>query len=120
MAETTLLAHAVAVQDAQARLIPAADELPEPGRFLILEGQRRLATLVAEIRERESELDHLREALADRMNNLLMAIQTASDLLRTSAENGNTTTRVRDQLDAAVHSGRESLKQLRETLTNLR
>ena len=119
MAQTTLLALALAAQDAHARLISAADQLPEPERTLIVEGQRRLSMLVAAIRERESELDNLHEALADRMNNLLMIIRTASDLLRTE-EQTLLSTRVRGQLDGAVDSGRESLKQLRELLTNLR
>lgn len=119
MAETTLLALALAAQDAHARLIPVADELPEPARILILEGQRRLAVLVAELRARESEFDNLREVLADRINNLLMAIRTACDLLRTDEQTA-ITTRVSGQLDGAVNSGRESLKQLREILTSLR
>src|SRR5688572_6051962 len=66
MAEPTLLALALAVQDAHSRLVPAADDLPERGRFLILEVQRRIETLVAEIRARDGELDVLHEALADR------------------------------------------------------
>ncbi len=80
MAEPTLLALALAVQDAHSRLVQSADDLPEQGRFLIREVQRRLETLVTEIRARDGELDALHEALADRMNNLLLAIKTATDL----------------------------------------
>ena len=86
MAETTLLALAIALQDAHARLVPAVDELPEEGRILIREGQRRLAALVDEIRVREPELDNVRDVLAERMNHLLTEIRTANDLLRTGEE----------------------------------
>ena len=117
MAETTLLALALAVQDAHARLAASADDLPEEGRILIGEVKRRLDILVTQVRDREQQLDTLRDALADRMNNLLMSIKTASDLLRN--ENGETA-QVRDRLEASVENGRKSVKQLSDSVTNLR
>lgn len=118
MAETTLLSLALSVQDAQTRLAAAAAALPEEERFLVAEAQSRVETLVLEIRQREQKLDHLSDMLADRMNNLLMAIKTASDLLRSPSEEA--TTHVRGQLDATVESGRRAVKRLRDAITGLR
>lgn len=85
MAETTLLALAVSVQDAHAHLSGQLDSLPEPGVFLIAETGKRLAQIVAAIREREDSLDSMHDALAERMNQLLEAIENVSDLRCTSA-----------------------------------
>ena len=117
MAETTLLTLALAVQDAHARLAAQTDTLPEPGRFLVGEVEKRLAQMVAAVRERDQHVDALHDALADRMNNLLMAIKTASDLLRNGDDHNAL---VRERLDATVENGRESVKKLREALGNLR
>lgn len=115
----TLLSLALAAQHAHARLAAAADGgLSEEGQFLVSEVQRRLETLVTEIRQREEKLDHLSDALADRMNNLLMAIKTASDLLRSPSEEAGT--QVREQLEATVETGRQAVKRLREVITDLR
>jgi hypothetical protein len=118
MAETTLLALALAVQDAHGRLATSADGLPEEARFVIVEVKRRLEILVTEMRNREQQLDELHDALADRMNNLLMAIKTASDLLR--GEDNDAASHVRERLDSSVENGRQSVKRLRDSLTNLR
>lgn len=118
MAETKLLTLALAAQDAHARLSAQLECLPESGRFLAGEVETRLAQMVAAIRDREEHLDALHDALADRMNNLLMAIKTASDLLR-GGESDNRAA-VRERLDATVDNGRESLKKLREALGGLR
>ncbi|HJQ35998.1 MAG TPA: histidine kinase [Thermoanaerobaculia bacterium] len=117
MAETTLLTLALAAQDAHARLAAHTDSFPEPGRFLIGEVEKRLAQMVAAVRERDQHVDVLHDALADRMNNLLMAIKTASDLLRNGEDH---TALVRERLDATVENGRESVKKLRDALGNLR
>jgi len=118
MAETTLLALALAVQDAHARLAATSDELPEEARFLIGEVEKRLNLMVATLREREQQLDALHEAIADRMNNLLMSIRTASDLLRNGDDEA--TSPVRDRLDSSVENGRQAVKRLREALSNMR
>ena len=117
MAETTLLALALSVQDAHARLVASADALPEEARFLIEEVDKKLKVMVATLREREEQLDNLHDAIADRINNLLMSIRMCSDLLR--SENG-TTENVRERLDTAIDHGRQSVKQLREALGNMR
>ena len=118
MAETTLLSLALAVQDAHARLAASADDLPENGRILVAEVKRRLDVLVEELRNREQQLSELHETLADRMNNLLMSIKTASDMLRNG--NGESAAHVRERLDTSVENGRQSVKRLRDSLTNLR
>jgi hypothetical protein len=118
MAETTLLTLALAVQDAHARLAVQMDGLPEPGRFLVGEVEKRLAQMVIAVRARDERCEQLHDALSDRMNNLLMAIKTASDLLR-NGEDG-TAAAVRERLDATVENGRESVKKLREALGDLR
>ena len=117
MAETTLLALALAVQDAHARLVVTADALPEEARFLIEEVDKRLKLMVATLREREEQLDNLHDAIADRINNLLMSVRMCSDLLRSG--NG-LASGVRERLDTAVDNGRQSVKQLREALDNMR
>jgi len=111
---TSLLALALAAQDAHARLAASADGLPEEGRFLIAEVEKKLGMLVARVRDHDAGLDSLREAISDRMNNLLMAIKTASDLLR--GEEGETAAAVRERLDATVESGRQSVKRLRDAV----
>jgi len=118
MPETTLLALALAVQDAHARLASSADVLPEEGRVLVGEVKRRLDVLVEELRHREEQLDELHDALADRMNNLLMAIKMASDLLR--GDDNESVSHVRERIDVTVENGRQSVKRLRDSLSNLR
>src|SRR5215212_2557886 len=118
MGETTLLALALTVQDAHTRLTAQVDTLPEEARFIVGEVEKRLEQLVSAVRAREQNLDALRDALADRMNNLLMAIRTASDLLRGGDD--DSTAAVRERLDATVDNGREALKKLREALGNTR
>jgi hypothetical protein len=118
MAENTLLALALSVQDAHDRLISAVETLPEEARFLVSEVEKRLKVLIAQLREREQQLDGLHEALADRMNNLLMAIKTASDILR--GEDGEDMATVRERLDGTVENGRQSVKKLRDALGHLR
>jgi len=80
--------------------------------------KRRLDVLVEEVRNRDQQLDALHEALADRMNNLLMAIKTASDLLR--GDQHESVSQARERIDATVENGRHSVKRLRESLSNLR
>jgi predicted lipoprotein len=117
MAETTLLALALSVQDAHARLVATADALPEEARFLIEEVDKRLKMMVATLREREQQLDTLHDTIADRINNLLMSIRTCSDLLR----NGDPQiTSVRERIDTTVENGRQTVKQLRDALGNVR
>jgi hypothetical protein len=79
---TTLLALALAAQDAHAQLAASADELPEEGRFLVGEVEKKLGMLVARVRDHDAQHDSLREALSERMSNLLVAIKSARDLLR--------------------------------------
>jgi len=117
MAETTLLALALAAQDAHSRLAATAGALPEEAQFLIGEVEKRLHLLVEHVRDREEQLDTLHEAIADRMNNLLMAINTASNLLRNGED---AAAPIRERLDATVENGRQSVKRLRDALTNLR
>jgi len=118
MPEMTLLALALAVQDAHARLASAVDGLSEEASMLVTETKRRLDLLVAQLREREERIEAMHEALADRMNNLLMAIRTASDLLR-NPETADVV-RVREKLDATVETGRQSVKRLQDTLGTTR
>ena len=118
MAENTLLALALSVQDAHARLVATADALPEEARFLIEEVDKRLKLMVATLREREEQLDNLHDTIADRINNLLMSIRTCSDLLRNG--DGQSTDGVRDRLDTTVDNGRQTVKQLWEALGNVR
>ena len=118
MPETTLLALALAVQDAHGRLTATADLLPEEARFLIEEVEKRLKLMVSTLRDREEQLDSLHEAIADRINNLLMSVRTCSDLLRNGDE--ETTPAVRERLDTSVETGRQTVKQLREALGNIR
>lgn len=117
MAETTLLALALSVQDAHAGLVATADALPEEARFLIEEVDKRLKVMVATLREREEQLDNLHDAIADRINNLLMSIRTCSDLLRNGDPQINN---VRERIDTTVDNGRQTVKQLREALGNVR
>lgn len=118
MSETTLLALALAVQDAHARLASAVDGLSEEASMLVTETKRRLDLLVLHVRERENRVAALHDALADRMNNLLMAIRTASDLLRNP--DPDDVALVREKLDATVESGRQSVKRLQNTLGTVR
>jgi len=118
MPETTLLALALAVQDAHARLASAVDGLSEEARFLVTETKRRLDLLVVHVRERDERFEALHDALADRMNNLLMAIRTASDLLR--HPDPDDIAHVRERLDATVETGRQAVKRLQDTLETAR
>jgi hypothetical protein len=118
MEEQTLLALARAVQQAHAQLADEVRDRSEQARFLADEAQRRLEGLVSALRDREDGLDELHEAIADRMNNLLMAIKTARDLLRTPDE--QCIVRVREHLDATVDKGRHAVKGLRDSLGPLR
>jgi hypothetical protein len=79
---TTLLALALAAQDAHAQLAASADELPEEGRFLVGEVEKKLGMIVARVRDHDAQHDSLREAISERMSNLLVAIKSARDLLR--------------------------------------
>jgi sensor c-di-GMP phosphodiesterase-like protein len=114
--EGTLLAVALAVHDAHTRLAAEVRDSSQEARYLVDEVSRRLELLVANIREREHALASLEDAIADRMNNLLMSIKTVADLVR--AEQGET--RVSEQLDAAVQSGRTSVRGLRDVCGDLR
>jgi hypothetical protein len=118
MAETTLLALALAVQDAHARLASAVDGVSEEANMLVTETKRRLDLLVVRVREREDRIEAMHDALADRMNNLLMAIRTASDLLRNPASAD--VALVREKLDATVETGRQAVKRLQDTLDTAR
>jgi hypothetical protein len=109
---------ALAAQDAHARLAASADQLPEEGRFLIEEVEKKLGVRVEAVRRREEQLDALHEALGDRINNLLMAIRTASDLLRNG--DGDDVAGIRERLDASVETGRASVKKLRDALDDVR
>jgi hypothetical protein len=118
MAETTLLALALAVQDAHARLASAVDSLSEEANILVTETKRRLDLLVVHVRQREEHIEAMHDALADRMNNLLMAIRTAGDLLRNPATAD--VSLVRENLDATVETGRQAVKRLQDTLDTVR
>ena len=118
MPETTLLALALAVQDAHARLASAVDGLSEEARYLVTETKRRLDLLVVHVRERDERIEALHDALADRMNNLLMAIRTAADLLRNP--DPDDIDHVREKLDSTVETGRQAVKRLQDTLGTAR
>lgn len=115
MGEPTLLALAMEVQTAHAQLAAELGDCSEQARYLTKAVAERLATLIEALRGREQKLEHLHGAIADRMNNLLMAISTASDLLRTT-DDGEAAARVCEHLDATVETGRQSVKRLRESL----
>jgi hypothetical protein len=119
MSEATLLALALAVHDAHARLADEVRGSSEEARFLVEETARRLELLVAHLRRREEEIQEVRDALADRMNNLLMSIKTTSDLLR-AGSGEEARSRACEHLDSAVDSGRTSVRRLREALARLR
>ena len=115
MGESTLLALALEVQHAHAQLVTELGECSEQARFLTEAVAKRLSVLVEALREREEKLEHLHSAIADRMNNLLMAISTASDLLRTT-DDAEAAGRIREHLEATVETGRQSVKRLRDSI----
>jgi ABC-type transporter Mla subunit MlaD len=119
MSENGLLALAQSVQSAHARLSAEVRDRSEQARYLVDEVERRLEQLVTALRERSEGLDALHDAIADRMNNLMMAIKTASDLLRDTPSEEEVS-RVREQLDATVESGREAVKRLRDAVRPIR
>ena len=119
MPEPTLLALALAVNDAHRSLSRQVRDSSEAARFLVDEVEKRLDLLVTQIREREGQLDSIHEAVADRINNLMMSIRTASDLLRVSPDDETSRT-LRSRLERTIETGREAVKRLRDAIRDLR
>jgi hypothetical protein len=113
-----LLASAERLRDAHQRLATAV--LASSGVLVALEEERVvLNELLAEIRSREEAIDGVQSLIADRVNNLLMSIKTASNLLRKGT--GDVTPMdVSQQLDASVEGGRTSLRTMRDAVARLR
>jgi hypothetical protein len=82
-------------------------------------GNRSLADLATELDMCEERVAALTTTLAARLDNLLMSIEIANDLLRTTPADEVTLARLRRQLDETVSSGRRSLKTLPDAVGQL-
>ena len=119
MDSATLLDLVQSIQHAHARVSQLAREQVPEVAPLIAHERSLLETLVAELKAREAHVAQLSTTLADRLNNLLMAVQTVSDLLRNTPDEV-AAARLRRHLDDTVGDGRESLKRLRDAVGLLR
>lgn len=81
-------------------------------RSLLVELSRRLETL-------DQRVEHVNDTVADRLNNVLMSVQTVSDLLRRSP----TLTQADEicqRLQTTVETGRDAMKKIKAGLRTLR
>ena len=117
MESETLLRVANDLRDVNRRLWAAEDDSVEMRR--LLEHQTAIIDLLAKrLEDREKAVLACSHSMADRINNLLMAIQTIADQLR-SREDSAGTDPLGTQLEQIIRGGRESLKVLREAVAQL-
>ncbi len=120
MEPETLVDLAKAARQANARVGELAREHFPEACPLIEREDELLDALVTELEMREENVAALTSTLADRLNNLLMAVQTASDLLRTTPADELTIIHLCRQMENTVCTGRESLKTLQDAVGELR
>jgi len=75
----------------------------------------RLAQLAFDLDAHADGIDVVDRTVADRMNNFLMSVQTASDLLRGNGEQPD----VRNHLRLTVEQGRSTVSDIRRALSML-
>ncbi|HEX7155479.1 MAG TPA: hypothetical protein VF618_28695 [Thermoanaerobaculia bacterium] len=109
LVDAVRLAHAQAVELARAGLSPL-DALEKQ--------QRLLEELSACIGRTRAQKAIVAELLSDRMNNMLMAVQTATDLLRRPPDAAECED-LRRRLLTTIDSGRESLRRIHAGLAEL-
>lgn len=119
MQSDTLLDLVNEIRAANARMRQLARERVPDAAPLVDHQDALLENLVAQLEAREKHVNRLTETLADRLNNLLMSVQTVSDLLRHEPD-AAAAARLRRHLDETVGTGRESLKRLRDAVGQLR
>jgi hypothetical protein len=113
MRSETVLALAKRLRSSYRRLVLAGEAKP------IMEDESDLLELlVARLKEREAAVAECSHVLSDRLNNMLMGIQTVSDQLRQHQDQGGVA-RLRSTLDEIVERGRESLRVLREAVAKI-
>ena len=117
MDSETLLRLANELRDVNRRLVAAEEDSVEMRR--LLEHQAAVIDLlVKRAADREKAVLACSHTMADRLNNLLMAIQTIADQLR-SREDKTAADRLGPQLELIIRTGRESFKVLREAVAQL-
>jgi hypothetical protein len=114
-----LLALAERLRDAHQRLTTAVLTGSDGVAAVLDEESVVLKELLAEIRRRDDSFDGVQSLVADRVNNLLMCIKTASNLLSRGNDEDSIAV-LRQHLDTSVEGGRESLRRMREALAALR
>ena len=119
MQDVDLLTLAMSLRDAHKRLSALVRTSLPQAAPLADEETLMLEQLVDSLRAREERLGEVKVIVADRLNNVLMAVKTASDLLRTQPS-VETTAVIRQRLDATVETGRDALKRINGGLARLR
>jgi hypothetical protein len=117
MKHETLLQVAKSLRDVNRRLSAAGQHSLED-RALIEREAALIARLVSDLETREKAVAACSHTLADRLNNMLMGLQTVADQLR-SMDDKSPTARFGSQLEQIIRSGRETLKALRQAVAEL-
>ena len=84
------------------------------------EQQQRLERLIALVDQHAAELRTIEHAVADRVKNMLMSVQTASDILKKQTLTRDVAVQLSDQLSSTVAATRAAIDRICHDLARLR
>ena len=118
-----LISLTTALRAAHARAEAATDALSSDDATMMraaLDDERLLLNELSDyVADLEERLLQVHDTVADRMNNVLMSVQTVSDLLR-RAPTPDTAEDLRQRLQTTVETGRDAMRRIRAGLEELR
>lgn len=116
-----LVSLAAALSAVHERARAHIDALPVPAAELrrAIDEQTSLLRILGErVGALEQRRATVHDTVADRMNNVLMSVQTVADLLK-RPQNGETFEDLRQRLHATVETGRDALRRIQAGLAEL-
>lgn len=119
MSDPGLLEVVSALREHYGRIVDAAREGESPSLDRLEQHARELDALIRQLEARERRLDESSELLANRINNLLMAVQTTADYLAATRP-GPDFQRLRQRLVGTIDMGKAAFEEVLRILLGLR